>query len=277
VKKFSINPISFVVWLWLVIMNGFVVALNYFFAILIHELGHYFCAKKFGLKLTKFSICPYGVELAYFDQNLDHNAEARIAFAGPLANFATAFFTLAFWWINPTLYFFTESFVLISFVIGLVNLLPAYPLDGGRIFVCLSSNLFSEKSAKKITFALNLILSIFFFVLFVIFLFVNFNPSFLLFSIFLFSGVLDLKFVSKYEKINVFSKKLNNFSKPSIFVVDGNTSLSQLISHMQTSKMVIFCLIMENGKVINLSEKLVAKLCLNFSYETKLKEIFKNK
>ncbi len=273
-KKFSINPVALVVWLWLVIMNGFVVATNYIFAITIHELGHFITAKKLGYKLSKFSLSPYGVELSYFGQSINYRDELLIAFAGPAVNFVSVFFVLGLWWIMPTIYFFTESFVSISLLIALVNLLPAYPLDGGRIFVSASSHFVKDRTAKKITYFANLFLGIFFFVMFVVFLFINFNPSLLLFSLFLFAGILDLRFSSRFEKINIFAKNMKNFTKPNIYCVSPDTRLCELLSRLQTSKTIIFCVIFENGKTVNLSEKMVINLSLNYPYETKLNEIF---
>jgi len=224
-KRFRINPISIVVWVWLVIMNGIVVATNYFFAILIHELGHFITAKKCGYKVSRFSLSPYGVELSYLDQNINFRDEMLIAFAGPF-------------------------------------------------FVCIASNFMSGKVAKKFTIFSNLFLGSLFFVGFVVCLFINFNPSLMLFSLFLVAGVLDLKWVSKFDKINIFSKGMKNFSRPTFYCVNEQTSLKELIAHIENSKTVVFCLVFENGKIINLSENMIKKLALNFSYETKLKEIF---
>lgn len=248
--------------------------MNYFFATVLHELGHYFMAKRLGYQLDKFSFSPYGAELCYYGQNLDFKDELKIAFAGPCANFVSAFLIFAVWWVFPTTYFFTESFVSISLLLALFNLLPAYPLDGGRIFVCLSSFFLKEKTAKRLTFIFNFILAILFLILFVVCLFINFNPSLLMFSIFLFAGVLDLNFVSKYEKINIFNKRSKNFSKPIIYCVDGETTLKQLIDKIQTSKTHVFYVVLDNGKIISLSEKMVINLSIKFFYETKLCDIF---
>jgi len=273
-KKFSIHPVGLIVWFWLIVVLGPIVAMNYFFAILLHELGHFLVAKRLGYQLNKFSLSPYGAELCYYGQNLDFKDELKIAFAGPCVNLLSAFFIFSIWWIFPTIYFFTESFVSISLLLALFNLLPAYPLDGGRIFVCLSSFFFKEKTAKKITVIFNLVLAIGFLMLFVVCTYFNFNPSLFLFAIFLFAGMLDLKFVSRYEKINIFNKKTKNFAKPVFCCVNGDTTLKQLIEKIQSSKTHIFCLVLENGRVINLSEKMVINLSLKYFYETKLKEIF---
>jgi len=273
-KKFTVNPVSIFVWIWLVVMNGVFVATSYFLAILIHELGHFFTAKRLGYKVTRFSFSPYGVELSYFDQNINYRDELLIALAGPFSNLITVIFVVGFWWIFPAVYFFTESFVMISMLIAVFNLLPAYPLDGGRAFVSLMSNFVSAKLAKRITMFLNVLFAVLFFVIFVACLFVNFNPSLILFSFFLFAGLIDLKFISKYEKINVFTKETKNFSKPTMLCVNDEVCLKELLGHLQTSKTIVFCVLLKNGKIINVSENLLKKLAMEFSYETKLKDIF---
>lgn len=275
-KKFSIHPISIIVWLWLVVMLGFMSGLGYLFAVVLHEFGHYFEAKHLGYKLSKFSVSPYGFALSFCGQGIEREDETKIALAGPIVNFVTALLMVGVWWIFPASFCFTESFVNASLVLGLFNLLPAYPLDGGRIFVCLGSKFFGEKISSKITKWFNILLAIFFLVLFVIFLFINFNPTYLLYSCFLFVGVMDLNFVSQYEKINVFSKPVKNFSKPCVLCVDKTVTIAELLKKMQSKKIHIFYLILDDGKIIKISEKMVLKLALHFSYTTKLEKIIKN-
>lgn len=275
VKKFYIHPITLIIWVWLFVVMGVMSAVSYILAIVIHEMGHFVVAKKLGYKLSKFSISPYGVALNLQEQNLDYRDEIWIALAGPLVNLITAFLVLGIWWIFPAAYVFTESFVVVSVVIALFNLLPAYPLDGGRVFVGVASCLFSGKMAKKITIGFNIVLGLFFFVLFVVFMFINFNPTYMLFSFFLFAGVLDLKFVTKFEKINIFRKKYKNFTKPVFLCVYPDTVLGEVIKKIQPSKTHIFCLVLDNGRVVNLSEKMVLNLASHFQYSSKLGELIK--
>ena len=51
----------------------------------------------------------------------------------------------------PDAYPFTESIVKINLSLGLINLIPAYPLDGGRIAESVFYLLFGEKKGKIIT------------------------------------------------------------------------------------------------------------------------------
>lgn len=271
-KKLSIHPISVIIWLWLYLVLGLKNAFAYVLAITIHEFGHYIVAKKLGYKLEKFSFSPYGISLNY--SNLDYRDEILIASAGPLANFITSFLMLSVWWIFPEAYFLTDSFVITSLLLALINLLPAYPMDGGRIFIGLSSKVFHEKTAKKITIFANILFSVLFLILFVIFMFINFNPTLLLFSIFMIVGVLDLNFETKYQKINVFCKKNKNFSKINTIFVNDDTTLQEILSHMENSKTQLFCLVLQNGRVVDLSEKMLINLSTTFPLATTLKEIF---
>lgn len=273
-KRFSINPVGIVVWIWLIVMNGILCATNYVFAIFFHEMGHFLMAKKCGYKLSKFSLSPYGVELSYFQQNLNYKDELKISLAGPIANVLTAFLIFGIWWVFPVVYFATESFVEISVVLAVFNLLPAYPLDGGRIFVCIFSHFFDTKKAKKLTLLFNVAFSILFFVMFVICAFFNFNPTLLLFSLFLIAGGLELNSASSFEKTNIFLKEIKNFVAPNIYVVNLDVTIKQLIDKIQLSKTEIFCLILDNGEIINLSEKMVINLSIKYGINKSLKDIF---
>lgn len=274
-KKFSVHPISMIVWLWLLIVLGPVVALSYVLAIIVHELGHYVVAKKLGYTLSKFSFSPYGVSLSYTNEDLDFRDELLIALAGPVANLVSALLIVGVWWLFPSFYFYTESLVSISVVLALFNLLPAYPLDGGRVFICLGQFVLSQKTARKMTIIFNIVFSIVFFVLFVVFAFYNFNPTYLLFYFFLVGGILDLKFVTKFEKISVLNKRQKDFTKLSVLTVSPETTLKEIVGKMQTSKTNLFCLVLENGKPIFLSEKLILKLLEIFGLNEKVGNIIK--
>lgn len=275
-KKFSVNPISVLVWIWLFVIFGWIYALNYVLVITLHESGHYVIAKMLGYKLSKFALSPYGVSLSYYDIDIDKQDEFWIALAGPATNIVSITFMLGVWWMFPSSYFLLQSFVEISLVIALFNLLPAYPLDGGRIFVCLLQKVISEKRAQKITIIFNFILSIFFVCCFAVSCFFQVNPTLMLFAFFMICGMFDLKQKSMYEKINVLFKHTKNFAKMTLYYVNLDTSISELVTKMKTSQTCVFCLVLDNGKVINLSEKFVQKLLNNYTINTKLSEIIKN-
>ena len=182
-RKFNVNPAFFIILIWLIFATDIYVAVSYFLVIFIHELGHYYVAKYCGYKLSKFSLSPYGVSLSYYGQTLEQKDEIYIALAGPVVNLAVALITVAFWWMFPTFYLVSYNFVEVNLIIALTNLLPAFPLDGGRVFVSLFSNIVERRKALKITIIFNVVLSVMFFILFFVFCFINFNPSYLLFAV----------------------------------------------------------------------------------------------
>ncbi len=275
-RRVSIHPVAVALWVWLFIVMSPLVALSYLLAIIIHEFGHFFVARKLGCKMSKFSISPYGVALAMKDKTLQARDEIKIAAAGPAFNFLTAFFVMGFWWIVPASYHILHDFVFISLMLALTNLLPAHPLDGGRLFVASLNGILKPKMAKIVVVTFNFVLAIFFLILFLVMMFINFNPTLLLFSVFLFGGMLEMNCNSKYEKINIFLKPKKNFSKPQICCVYSNVTISQLLEKIQTSKTTIFCLVLKSGKIVNLSEDMVLKLSMNFALDEKLENVFKS-
>ena len=276
-RKFNVNPAFFIILIWLIFATDIIVAVSYFLVILIHELGHYYVAKYCGYKLSKFSLSPYGVSLSYYGQTLEQKDEIYIALAGPVVNLVVALITVAFWWMFPTFYLVSYNFVEVNLIIALTNLLPAFPLDGGRVFVSLFSNIVERRKALKITIIFNVVLSVMFFILFFVFCFINFNPTYLLFAVFLTMGVLDLNFLSKYEKINVFNKKMKNFSKPKIYVINENVKLKDILNKIEGNKTYLFVLMQENGKSIILSDEFILKLSLNFDVNQSLRDLINKK
>lgn len=274
-KKIGVNPAFFLIAVWLFVNSGVIIFLSYLFAILIHELGHYFMAKNLGYKLSRFSLSPYGVSLSYYGEELEERDDVFIALAGPVCNLISSVLCLALWWIFPSVYNFTCAFVEVSLVIALFNLLPAYPLDGGRVFVSFCAKFMERKKAIKLTMIFNILFATFFFMMFFVLCFVNFNPTFLLFGVFLILGLIDLNFLSKYEKISAFNKKIKNFSRPKIYVITEETLIKDILRRVRKNRTCLFVLVGENGKSFVISDKQILRLSLKFDISKKIGDYLK--
>ena len=274
-SKFGVNPAFFLILLWLIFNFGLIIFFSYLTAIVLHELGHYFMAKAFGYSLSKFSLSPYGVSLSYYGEELEERDDIFIALAGPLTNIVSSLLCLALWWIFPVSYIFLSPFVEVSLVIALFNLLPAYPLDGGRIFVSFCAKFMERKRAIKLTMIFNILFAFFFFIIFIVLCFINFNPTYLLFAVFLILGLLDLNFLSKYEKISAFNKSFKNFSKPRIYIIDENVALKAMLRRVRKNRTCLFILIKENGKSILLSDETILKISLKADINAKISDLFR--
>ncbi len=122
-----------------------------FYAILmiyavIHELGHLFWGLILKLKPEAFSITPFGLQISFKAEPNLYNTKIKngtklclkrmsLALAGPLTNFIIALILIIL--NNIELYknsiFFGEVAIYANILIGIFNLIPIYPLDGGRI------------------------------------------------------------------------------------------------------------------------------------------------
>ena len=182
-----------------------------------HECAHAFAAAKLGYKLHAIVLMPFGAVIDGDLRSVSLKDEIIIALCGPLCNLVTAAFFVALWWLTPTMYAFTDTACYSSLTIALVNLLPAYPLDGGRILRCSLARIFqkrtlseakAESRATAICRMLTLLFSVAFFTLFIIQCCRKQpNLSALIFGIFLFVGGLGTANKNAvYERIDFSAK-----------------------------------------------------------------------
>lgn len=118
-------------------------------ALFVHELGHIFSARVMGCRVEKIQLLPWGGYM-YLDQLIDVQpvAEIRIALAGPVANLLAAAAVMAlaeYSRHSPIMDFLRANLVLMTF-----NLLPALPLDGGRVLRALLTGWLPFYRATKI-------------------------------------------------------------------------------------------------------------------------------
>ncbi|MFT8321338.1 MAG: M50 family metallopeptidase [Bacillus sp. (in: firmicutes)] len=131
--------------LWVVIAIGVMTAHFYelcllLFIIMIHELGHGVAASFFSWRIKRIALLPFG-GVAEMDEhgNRPLKEEAIVIMAGPVQHiwmYGLAYFLYINGFLSASLY---EAFWQYNSMILLFNLLPIWPLDGGKfIFLCLS-------------------------------------------------------------------------------------------------------------------------------------------
>jgi Zn-dependent protease len=96
-------------------------------SLLVHELAHAVVGMRLGLNVIDITIWPFGGMARMDGMQERPELEGPVAAAGPIANLVLA----ALFLLIPGP--FGEMGYLINGVMGLANLLPAFPLDGGRI------------------------------------------------------------------------------------------------------------------------------------------------
>ena len=119
---------------WIV---AFVSTLLLFICVLAHELAHALIAQRSGLTVKHITLFIFG-GVAHIEEEMQRpGVEFRVALAGPIASFLLA--TLAFllaWPLrgsNTAAEAVLDYLAVTNFLLGAFNLIPGFPLDGGRI------------------------------------------------------------------------------------------------------------------------------------------------
>lgn len=174
-----------------------------------HECAHAFAAARLGYSLDRVVLMPYGAVIDGDLSGIGFKDEIFVAVWGPLCNLCTAAAFAALWWLYPAAYAFTDTACFVSLAVALVNLVPAYPLDGGRVLRCALCLHMSEKKADKICRGITVAAALALLSVFAT-LCVERTPNFTLlaFALFLGAGAFGntKSEAAKYAKINFSSK-----------------------------------------------------------------------
>ncbi len=134
---------------WIMSIIGTIIL---FLSVLIHELSHSVVAKSYGIRVRQIVLFVFGGVSDIEEEPKDFRKEFKMAFAGPGMSFVLSGVFALLWWITITIsistdvannelsntlltmtigIFFYSSFL--NLILGIFNLFPAFPMDGGRI------------------------------------------------------------------------------------------------------------------------------------------------
>ena len=132
------------------------VLLMAFCACALHELGHWLVLRRVGGRIQRLHITVFGAEMQVDDRRISYGGELLTAAAGPVSNLllAAAMGLLGRWW--EPLYLLAGA----QLVLGAFNLLPALPLDGGRILWLALAWLTEPYTAQRVLSAVSLAVSL---------------------------------------------------------------------------------------------------------------------
>lgn len=106
--------------------------------VLLHELGHSLAAQHYGIRVHDISLLPIGGMARMSSMPENPRIEGVVAFAGPAVNFALATLGLLVSAAGglldaPLVMQLAAQFAWLNILLGGFNLIPAFPMDGGRI------------------------------------------------------------------------------------------------------------------------------------------------
>jgi len=152
------------VWMWCdKTLQGFIVVLMAFLTvILVHESGHAVTARLLGMQGISITLSAFGGYCSYAGDRRPRT-ELPISLSGPIANLLTAgilwllaaYGGLSLARFDPLLHSFFQALFAFSLILGIFNLLPIYPLDGGQAVLAVSRMAArSDANARRFTLSL---------------------------------------------------------------------------------------------------------------------------
>ena len=258
--NFSVHPLFFLVGFYFALTGKIFVFIIYTLTAVLHEIGHSIVSENLGYRLNKISLMPFGA-VAFIDmQGLKLIDQVKIALAGPLLNIAISLLFISFWWIFPESYAVTELAVEANLTMALINFIPAYPLDGGRVLSSVLAMALNRKKSRKICKIVGVVFSITLIALFIISLFNTPNLSLLFFSLFVLFGALEKDEENEYVSVFTFidGQSLLRGAPYKKQAVDQNVKIKKLIAILDAraiNEIVVF----ENGraKTVLSQEKII--------------------
>lgn len=167
--------------------------LSIFACVTLHELGHALAAKRFNIKTRDITLLPIGGVASLEAIPEKPKEELIVAFAGPAVNLAIAVILYPFTQINPIEDMgsmanvnagnFIPLLMSVNITLLVFNLIPAFPMDGGRVLRALLSLRMARTKATRIAASIGQMLAIGF-----VFVGFFYNPFLVFIGLFIFLG-----------------------------------------------------------------------------------------
>lgn len=130
---------------------GLIGSIGLFFSIVFHELCHSLVARSYGIPMKGITLFIFGGVAEMDEEPPSAKAEFMMAFAGPLSSFVLGGFAYLVYRASLPIAPVPVQGILLylaltNIILGIFNLMPAFPLDGGRV---LRSILWSWKNNLK--------------------------------------------------------------------------------------------------------------------------------
>ncbi len=220
---------------------GTVVALGLFVGVLIHELAHSLVARRKGIKINNITLMIFG-GIATMEEGVpDPKAELPMALVGPLASLVIGLVCMGIAFAVPAVTQNPPLTGVVIFVFGYLgvlniilfafNLLPAFPMDGGRVLRAWLAERMPLHRATKIAADIGKGFAIVFGLIGLVF----FSPFLILIAFFIYIGASMESAAVKYSYLLQDVTVGDMMSNP-VTTVPPTLPVSQVISMMYSSK-----------------------------------------
>lgn len=273
--KISVHPTFIIFAGILAFFNKGLLLLIYLIVLIVHEMAHAIVAKKLGYLLKDIKIIPFGICLNISSLDLKPDDEIKIAIAGPLINLILSIILVSLWWFVPSLYNYTNIFCYANLITCVFNLIPAFPLDGGRIVLALLKKHMNGKKAILVCKLINICVCISLLILFFVSCFFQINFTYLLVIFCVASGIFENNKKRNYSIINFsLRKKFGNVIKIKTLCINVDEKMFKVCKYIDRFSYLQIYLFDKNKNLIisKLFENEFLKLLENKSTNLTFKE-----
>jgi Zn-dependent protease/predicted transcriptional regulator len=220
---------------------GAIVSCGLFFGVLVHELAHSLVARKKGIAINSITLMIFGGVATMEEGIPDPKVELPMALVGPVASLFFGFFCGGLVYLVPSLVpdparagvliFLFGYLGMLNVILCFFNLIPAFPMDGGRVLRAWLAGRMPLHRATQIAADIGKGFAIIFGI---IGLFV-FSPFLILIALFIYIGANMESTAVKYSHLLQDVTVGDMMSRP-VTTVPPNMPVSQIITMMYSSK-----------------------------------------
>jgi Zn-dependent protease len=234
-------------WLW-----GLGVALALFSSVLLHELAHSLYALRKGGRVRAITLLMIGGVSEMEEPPRKPREEALMALVGPVTSLALGVAALGLYWAAEDLRWFNARFALfylaqLNLVLGVFNLLPAFPMDGGRILRGVLTPRTGVVRATRIAAAVGKTFA----VLFAVLGFLGGNVLLLLVAFFVYVGA-GAEYRHVLARTLLGELRVGEVMTPQTAAVRPDDSVAEVADRMLREKRLSFPVVEEWGAVVGL-------------------------
>ncbi|MGA8071731.1 MAG: site-2 protease family protein, partial [Halobacteriota archaeon] len=217
-----------------------------FVFVLLHELGHSLLALHYGIEVKSITLYLIG-GVSAIEIPTDPKLEFRTALIGPLVSLGlgAVFFALSFAVTATVPNLFLQNFAYINLVLGGFNILPAFPMDGGRVF---RAWLASREPYLKATHTAVQVGKIFAIVMGIVGLFIS--PILIIIAFFIYIAASDEERQTTITQ-TLAGIKVRDIMTADVATVPPSMTITQLIEVMFQSKHATYPVV-DNGTLVGL-------------------------
>jgi Zn-dependent protease len=230
---------------WLI---GSAAAIGLFASVALHELGHSYAAMRYGLETESITLWILGGLASFKTMPREWNREFWIAVAGPITSILVGLACYGMLLVLPasaTVTLFVVGWLAVTnVVLAVFNMLPAFPMDGGRVLRALLARNRPYASATRIAARIGTAFAVLFAVVGVL----SFSPLLLLLALFIYGAATgESRTVALADLLEGLT--VGDVARPAASTIEASAHVEELVDRMFADRSTEFT-VTDGGEVV---------------------------